>query len=80
MTKPMILTGVTTLLISLNGCGAVTAEGPTPANINSPNYQIGYQDGCTTAHGDYTKNGQLFKSDRDYYDGWFAGRSGYQEK
>ncbi len=80
MWKATILTGVTIFLFSLSGCGMSNSQGPAPANVNSPNYQNGYQDGCSTAHGDYTKNHELFKSDRDYYDGWFAGRSGCQGK
>ena len=80
MWKATILTGVTIFLFSLNGCGTVTTGGPAPAAVDSPGYKAGYQDGCTTAHGEYTKNHELFKNDRDYYDGWFAGRSGCQEK
>jgi len=70
------------LALGLSGCvGSVgkTAVSPTTPPPNSdPNFQAGYQDGCTTAHGEYKKDSKLFNADKNYYDGWFAGRSACQ--
>jgi len=44
-----------------------------PQNISI--YKQGYQDGCKTAHGDYTKNHTLFNDNLDYHEGWFTGRN-----
>lgn len=79
MKRSITFSSLTGILITLSGCGILTT-GTIPAPANTPDYQAGYQDGCTTAHGDYTKNSELFKKNRDYYDGWFAGRSGCQGK
>ncbi len=77
-------TGLTALALAavLSGCGgnsALEAPSSTTAPANSdPNFRAGYQDGCTTAHGEYTKDSKLFNADKNYYDGWFAGRSACQ--
>jgi len=74
----ILLTGVAALL--LGGC-AVSMPGtpePTAAATDTPGYRAGYQDGCATAHGEYKKNSELFQNDKNYYDGWFAGRSACQ--
>ncbi len=55
-------------LFSINGCG-----GSAPL-VKSPSYQQGEQDGCKTAQGEYTKSSELFRTDPDYENGWFAGR------
>ena len=52
----------------------LSACSTTAPMIKSPNYTLGEQDGCATANGTYTKNSDLFKSDPDYENGWFAGR------
>ena len=80
MRKSTISTWATIFLIGLSGCSGITATEPVPAAVDSPGYKAGYQDGCTTAHGEYTKDHELFRNDRDYCDGWFAGRSGCQKK
>jgi len=71
----------TAAALALSGCAGSTGGVSTPAPVNNdPGYQAGYRDGCTTAHGEYKKNSELFKSDKNYYDGWFAGRSSCQYK
>jgi hypothetical protein len=81
------MTGRTTLLLPLSfaialllgGCaGAVRGTGPVAPSNDDPNYRAGYRDGCATAHGEYTKESELFRNDKHYYDGWFAGRSACQ--
>ena len=73
----------------LSGCGVSTwynpvSETPTVSSTElsqkSPSFRDGYNDGCTTAHGEYTKNSDRFNSDSEYHDGWFAGRSACQYK
>jgi len=56
------------ILLVLNACSS------TSPVIKSPHYTWGEQDGCATANGNYTKNSELFRSDPDYENGWFAGR------
>jgi len=58
-------------MILLFGC---SKEQPkfTPTDIHM--YQKGYDDGCQTANGDYSKNHKLFNNDFDYHEGWFSGR------
>jgi hypothetical protein len=75
---------VAVLAFGLSGCvgsagGGAAAPASPPAN-SDPNYQAGYQDGCTTAHGEYKKDSKLFNADKNYYDGWFAGRSACQPR
>jgi len=69
------------LLLGLGGCMGIGST-PVPAAPvnNDPNFRTGYQDGCTTAHGEYKKDSKLFNADKNYYDGWFAGRSACQPK
>jgi len=57
-------------ILFYNGCSQPTA----PSLPKSETFKLGEQDGCTTAHGTYTKNSEMFKSDSDYQEGWFAGR------
>ena len=45
-----------------------------PVLPDTPSFKQGKQDGCTTATGDYTKDGDAFKIDTDYKNGWFYGR------
>jgi hypothetical protein len=73
--------GILALAAGLSGCGSSTLQAPspmTPPADSDPNFQAGYQDGCTTAHGEYKKDSKLFNADKNYYDGWFAGRSACQ--
>jgi len=41
----------------------------------SKEYKKGIRDGCTTAKGDYRKSHSLFRTNEDYHNGWFLGRS-----
>ncbi len=67
--------------------GGVSSSVSAPAPVSSsdlasktPAFREGYQDGCATAHGDYTKDSKRFNSDSQYQQGWFAGRSGCQNR
>ena len=42
--------------------------------VQSPNFKLGSQDGCATAKGAYTKNSASFNNDKEYQNGWYAGR------
>lgn len=48
-------------------------------NSDSVLFKQGHRDGCTTAHGKYTKDRTLFNTEQDYNDGWFAGRQKCQK-
>ena len=66
------------ILVSVLGGFIVTGCGNSDAVhaplSKSPSFLQGQNDGCETAKGDYTKDGNLFRSDADYHDGWFYGR------
>jgi len=84
-----VLTGLL-FSVMMGGCSVNTWYNPvTPETSRSTSpelstqseaFRSGYGDGCKTAHGEYTKDSERFKSSKDYYDGWFAGRSGCQYK
>ena len=42
--------------------------------VKSPSFKMGENDGCSTATGEYTKNSAAFDQDKEYKDGWYAGR------
>ena len=42
--------------------------------VKSPSFKLGEKDGCMTATGDYVKNSNAFNTDKEYKDGWYAGR------
>ena len=65
-TTLLVITGISFLL------AACTSS--TPVHVKSPSFKLGEKDGCMTASGDYTKNSDAFKTDRDYRNGWFSGR------
>jgi hypothetical protein len=65
-----ILSLTTTLLI-LGGC---TSSTPSYHPQNQKVYKKGFDDGCKTANGDYTKSHHLFNDNLDYHEGWFSGR------
>lgn len=50
---------------------ACTSSAPV---VKSPSFQLGEKDGCATASGKYTKNGDAYRADKDYEDGWHHGR------
>ena len=52
----------------------IACTSSTPVLVKSPNYKLGKKHGCKTATGDYTKNGDTFKMDADYKNGWYSGR------
>ena len=41
--------------------------------VKSSSFKSGEKDGCKTATGEYTKNGDAFNQDKEYKDGWYAG-------
>jgi len=54
----------------------------TPTDDRSPNYQLGFGDGCTTASAETAgapreprRNRALYEHDRDYRAGWLSGRA-----
>ena len=50
---------------------ACTSSAPA---VQSPSFKAGSQDGCATANGTYTKNSHSFSNDKEYQNGWYAGR------
>ncbi|MEA3433767.1 MAG: hypothetical protein U9R13_04235 [Campylobacterota bacterium] len=52
---------------------ACTSSSVAPV-VKSPSFQLGETDGCKTATGVYTKDGNAFDKDKEYKDGWYAGR------
>jgi len=65
-----------TLNISLIAATALlfTACTSSAPIVQSPSFKSGSQDGCATAKGTYTKNSTSFKNDKEYQNGWYAGR------
>jgi len=57
-------------LLLVNGCTA--SSDPTP--LQTPDFRVGMEDGCATAKGEYSKNSERFRTNRDYHEGWFYGR------
>ena len=57
-------------IIILSGC----SNQPTDTTKHNDIYKHGFQDGCDTANGIYTKNHKLFENSLDYHEGWFNGR------
>jgi hypothetical protein len=62
-------------VVILGGC-------MTPTDDRSPNYQLGFGDGCTTASAETAgapreprRNRALYEHDRDYRTGWLSGRA-----
>ena len=53
--------------------GACTSS-DVPMVPKSPMYKLGQTDGCATASGAYTKNSANFRNNKEYQEGWFAGR------
>ncbi len=60
----------------------VLAACTTPTDDRSPNYQLGFGDGCTTASTETAgapreprRNRALFEHDPDYRAGWISGRA-----
>jgi len=54
----------------------------TPTDDRSPNYQLGFGDGCTTASTETAgapreprRNRALYENDADYRSGWLSGRA-----
>ena len=70
MTKTMNVVLIATASLLFTAC---TSSG-VPAPSHSPSFKQGSQDGCTTAKGAYTKNSLSFNNDKEYQNGWYAGR------
>jgi hypothetical protein len=58
---------------SLLFTACTSSNTPAPV-VQSPSFKLGAQDGCTTASGAYTKNSEAFNNDKEYQNGWYAGR------
>jgi hypothetical protein len=61
---------------------AVLSACMTPTDDRSPNYQLGFGDGCTTASTETAgapreprRNRALYEFDRDYRAGWISGHA-----
>lgn len=61
---------------------AILGACTTPTEDRSPNYQLGFGDGCTTASTETAgapreprRNRALYEFDRDYRAGWLSGRA-----
>lgn len=74
---------VLVLAAALCGCASHPSDtqGFRQAELNSPRYQVGYNDGCEGANLNYAqskmaggRNDELFRSDAAYREGWMAGR------
>ena len=63
-----------TLLATVSLLFTACTSPDIPAVVESPSFKLGAQDGCTTATGEYTKDGAAFDNDKDYKDGWYSGR------
>jgi len=82
--KTLTLIFISTSFFSLSGCSSSKvpeSEGGFyysgiyfGKNFSYP-FEMGIEDGCTTAKGDYKKQHTLFKYSEDYEDGWFLGRN-----
>jgi len=70
MKKMINIALIATVSILFTAC---TSSTPAPI-IKSESFKLGEKDGCQTATGEYTKNSDAFGSDKDYKDGWYAGR------
>jgi len=53
---------------------ACTSSSISLMESKSPSFKVGEKDGCKTATGEYTKNSDAFNDDKEYQEGWFAGR------
>jgi hypothetical protein len=65
-------------LLALSACNAMT----TSTEDRSPNYQLGFGDGCTTASTETTgapreaqRNRALYEFDAQYRSGWISGHA-----
>lgn len=68
-------------------CGCASSrpgdmKGFRQAELTSPSYQIGYNDGCEGANQNYSqakmaggRDDKLFQTDATYREGWLAGRT-----
>ena len=77
MKKQIITTGLIIMVLTFTACSG--SKGPVPKakpdySNRSASFQSGAADGCKTASGVYTKSSHTFNSDKEYHDGWFAGR------
>ncbi|MEA3454987.1 MAG: hypothetical protein U9R26_00620 [Campylobacterota bacterium] len=77
MKKQIISTGLITAVLLLTACSGSKSPAPKAKvdySNKSASFKTGMSDGCQTASGSYTKNSASFNADKDYHDGWFAGR------
>lgn len=70
LVSAVTFTGMVAVFI---GCTSGSKKPVTPKNM-SETYQKAFKDGCETANGNYTKDHNGFKDNKDYYEGWFDGR------
>jgi hypothetical protein len=68
--------------IMAGALGVILGACMTPTDDRSPNYQLGFGDGCTTASAETAgapreprRNRALYEHDRDYRAGWLSGRA-----
>ena len=70
MTKTINVVLIATASLLFTAC----TSSSLPAPVQTPSFKAGSQDGCATAKGTYTKNSHSFKNDKEYQNGWYAGR------
>ncbi len=71
MKKIINIALITAVSIFFTACTSSSLSLP---ESKSPSFKLGEKDGCKTATGEYTKNGDAFDEDKEYKDGWFSGR------
>ncbi len=81
--RTVLAAGAAAALVLAGGC----ANRTDPAIINTPSYQAGYADGCTTGNelrdgfkSTVTRNQTLFDTDEPYRVGWRQGYSSCGER
>ena len=69
MKKIINITLIATVSFLFNACTSSSI-----AVAESASFKLGKKDGCMTATGEYAKDSQAFNADKEYKNGWYAGR------
>ena len=65
---------INVLLVAVASLLFTACTSSSPVVVQSPSFKLGSQDGCATAKGTYIKNSHSFNNDKEYQNGWYAGR------